>query len=400
MSADDRASGNPERSRQHFRWDERHDQPHTDMSKWQKLWASRSDVASYLAVAASTLRHVRAVARAYRERLHLPRETVEVSPHHIGVAISPTVETFEPLIARVEELGVRALHIRVPCWQAEPVLGLHDRFRELVERGFRLTFALVPDRATVIDPACWAAYVRSTVAALADLEPTFQVGQAINRKKWGIWKPDEYLRLLDAVAAARAEHPHCRFTGPSVIDFEYYFTLHILAQRRPFDFDAIAALLYVDRRGAPGNVQYGYFDLERKIVLLDAVRAAAGHPAVPLHLSEFNWPLRGTGKHSPAGKDVQTSEERQAAFLVQYVLIALATGLVERVSWWQLVARGYGLCDDDTGWRRRPSFAALRDTVVPRKRDSSVPALFGAAEHRCDVGPGRRGVFASRRFPR
>jgi hypothetical protein len=67
MSADDRASGNPERSRQHFRWDERHDQPHTDMSKWQKLWASRSDVASYLAVAASTLRHVRAsrVPRAF-----------------------------------------------------------------------------------------------------------------------------------------------------------------------------------------------------------------------------------------------------------------------------------------------------------------------------------------------
>ena len=34
--------GNPSRSRDHFRWDDRHHQPHTDMGKWEKFFASRS----------------------------------------------------------------------------------------------------------------------------------------------------------------------------------------------------------------------------------------------------------------------------------------------------------------------------------------------------------------------
>jgi hypothetical protein len=47
---------------------------------------------------------------------------------------------------------------------------------------------------------------------------------------------------------------------------------------------------------------------------------------------------------------------------VRYYLLALTTGAVERVYWWQLVARGYGLCHEgpDGDLNRRPSFAACR----------------------------------------
>ena len=43
-------------------------------------------------------------------------------------------------------------------------------------------------------------------------------------------------------------------------------------------------------------------------------------------------------------------------------MIDLGTGLVERVFWWQLVARGYGLVDpgEAPGGRCRPSFLALQ----------------------------------------
>ncbi|HXO29036.1 MAG TPA: hypothetical protein VOA80_16920, partial [Thermoanaerobaculia bacterium] len=49
-------------------------------------------------------------------------------------------------------------------------------------------------------------------------------------------------------------------------------------------------------------------------------------------------------------------------YLVRYYLLTLGTGLVERVFWWQLVARGYGLVDPGEApeGRCRPSFLALQ----------------------------------------
>ncbi len=58
-------------------------------------------------------------------------------------------------------------------------------------------------------------------------------------------------------------------------------------------------------------------------------------------------------------------EGAQADYLVRYVLLTLGTGLIERVFWWQVVARGYGLIDpaDPQHPRRRPSFHALRTLI-------------------------------------
>jgi hypothetical protein len=58
-------------------------------------------------------------------------------------------------------------------------------------------------------------------------------------------------------------------------------------------------------------------------------------------------------------------EETQADHLVRYYLLTLGTGLVERVFWWQVVARGYGLVDpaDPASPRRRPSFFALQTLI-------------------------------------
>src|ERR1700709_906817 len=51
--------------------------------------------------------------------------------------------------------------------------------------------------------------------------------------------------------------------------------------------------------------------------------------------------------------------------MVGYYLLTQGTGLVARVFWWQLVARGYGLVDptDPASPRRRPAFHALKTMV-------------------------------------
>jgi hypothetical protein len=149
-----------------------------------------------------------------------------------------------------------------------------------------------------------------------------------------------------------------------VIDFEYHVTAAVLNLRRAgFRFDAVSTLLYVDRRGAPENRQAG-FDTVHKVLLLKAIAETARNATGRCWITEVNWPLR-EGPHAPAGRDVAVDEETQANYLVRYYLLALGTGLVERVFWWQVVARGYGLVDpaDPANPRPRPSFHALRTLV-------------------------------------
>jgi hypothetical protein len=134
-------------------------------------------------------------------------------------------------------------------------------------------------------------------------------------------------------------------------------------RRAGFHLDAVSALLYVDRRGAPENRQAG-LDTVDKVVLLKAIAETARNSTGRCWITEVNWPLR-EGPHSPAGRDVSVDEETQADHLVRYYLLTLCTGLVERVFWWQVVARGYGLVDpsDPENPRRRPSFLALKTLI-------------------------------------
>jgi hypothetical protein len=61
---------------------------------------------------------------------------------------------------------------------------------------------------------------------------------------------------------------------------------------------------------------------------------------------------------------VAVDEDRQADYLARYYLLALGTGLLERVYWWQLAARGYGLLEPaGAALRRRPAFHALATLV-------------------------------------
>ena len=180
------------------------------------------------------------------------------------------------------------------------------------------------------------------------------------------------MRLLEGVQDARAAWPRCRWLGPAVIDFEYHFTVNFLFRSRPFDFDGIASLLYVDRRGSPESTQYGHFDLGRKILLLRAVIETSHHPVVPIHLTEFNWPLRDTGRFSPAGRHVQVDEDDQAAYLVLYFLAAAASGCVASAFWWQLVAHGLR-----SGGRR-----GRRLADPPRLRRARGAAASGPGAHR------------------
>jgi hypothetical protein len=146
-----------------------------------------------------------------------------------------------------------------------------------------------------------------------------------------------------------------------VIDFEFHLYPPVLKE---IPFDKVSSLLYVDRVGPPEKTQFGW-DTAAKVALLKATVDMSAKKGKDLWITEFNWPLKDTGKYSPASGKPNVSEDQQANYLVRYHILTLASGFVERVYWWQLVAPGYGLIDSRGGeWRKRPSFFAMKTMVA------------------------------------
>jgi hypothetical protein len=216
----------------------------------------------------------------------------------------------------------------------------------------------------VRDRGRWRAAVEELAERFSPMGRYFQIGQAINRSKWGIWTYNEYVNLYLEASEILRRREGVEVLGPSVIDFEFQAILALVNSNTPgLYFDIVSNLLYVDRRGAPENRQMG-LDTVDKVTLLRAIAEIGRNCSERCWITEVNWPL-WEGPHSPAGKTVSVGEEEQADYLVRYYLLALGTGLVERVFWWRLIARGYGLVSpaSDDSLRRRPSWFALHTLI-------------------------------------
>jgi hypothetical protein len=343
-------------------WDELSHQPHLHAGRTAKLRTRLGDAGIHGREAALLLRRLPAIVARYRSL----RRALYATPAafgEAGVGLHGGSAPVETLIAEVDALGVRRVLLRIQPWERE--LDRDSALaRELRARGKDVMLAVAQNRDLVRDPARWRASLAEIAERFDGLVSQVQIGHAINRSKWGIWNQREYADLVRAAAevfAARssADRPAMKIVGPGVIDFELYATCIALDwPQNPVRFDAVSSLLYVDRRGAPENRQAG-LDAVAKAVLLRATIQTSRHGDRESWITEVNWPLH-EGPHSPAGRHVAVSEDAQASYLTRYYVLLLGSGMVERVYWWQLAARGYGLADHgERGLRRRPSWHAL-----------------------------------------
>ena len=338
-------------------WDRLSDQPHQHAGRFEKLAVRLADAPAHLGEAAVVAAALPRIRRRYRE-LAQDLHARPVPWDGVGICLRPWPDDPDALLAAVRELGVRRVLLRLHPWEddhaAEEALA-----STLASEGYDLAFALPQSRELVRDPARWRAKVEELGGRFLPYGRRFQVGQAINRSKWGVWTLGEYADLAVAASEILRAQGDVEVWGPAVIDFEYHVTAAVLNKRRPgLRFDAVSSLLYVDRRGAPEGRQAG-LDTVGKVILLKAIADTARNATGRCVVTEVNWPL-WEGPHSPAGKSVSVDEETQADYLARYYLLALGTGLLEGVYWWQLVARGYGLIDPTAeGFRRRPSYRAL-----------------------------------------
>jgi len=368
-----RAPGDPPqypREKDIWIWDERSGQAQTVLLSRDRM--RHYPVSRLWRMLASTVKAVVPVRRAYKGLLAEAYRHPVPMQGRIGVAVEVSAERLDRQLALLSALGpvpvlVRFYHHKAMAARREAAQAV----RRLHAAGHSVSIALVQDRAALNQPGAWRAFAEDVLGQVGDVIDAVEIGHAINRVKWGLWDFAEYRALVAGVSSLQAAYPHLTFTGPAVIDFEYPYLLAALDSLPPgFSFGALSHHLYVDRRGPPENRQGEFGSLEKFALLRAIARRRGGHDRVIV--SEVNWPLIGTGVYSPVGSpyvspgprrnDPSVSEDDYANYMMRYLLIALCSGMVERVYWWRLAAYGYGLVDDsvDGAWRERPAFVLLK----------------------------------------
>ncbi len=351
-------------------WDPLSDQPHQHAGRLAKIRVRVADAWSHLVTLGVVARSLPGSLALYR-KLHGRGPALPVEWPEPGIALGSD-HPWEIVESLLEGLGSRRVLLRVQPW--EDMGDAESLARGLHAAGYEMSYALPQNRELVRDPKLWRARLEEFAQRFLPYSSDVHVGHAINRSKWGLWTFEEYEALLETAVDVLRKDARVRIVGPAVIDFEFHQIANALNRKNPvLSFDAVSSLLYVDRRGAPENTQVG-FDTVRKVELFKAIVAASRHGDRPCWITEVNWPLQ-EGPHSPAGKGVAVDEQTQAQYLVRYYLLAQGTGLVDRVYWWQLVSRGYGLVSPtDSGFHRRPSYFAF-SRLLAELRGSTLTSI-------------------------
>ncbi len=257
-------------------------------------------------------------------------------------------------LAMLEELEINSILLRFKLWEMDKL----DELKTFIfqNRDKKITLKLLQDREHIEDLELLKNDLHVIFSMLGNSVTMYEIGSTINRAKWGFFSVREYLDFYKvAYDLKKTEFPDMKLLGSGVIDFELHFTVHTLFNFCKCKYDAVAALLYVDRRGAPENTQLG-FTLTDKIALLSTLVWLSPKTKQELHVTETNWPLSNTAPYAPTSEHECVSEDLYADFMLRYYLLTFASQQVDSVSWHQLIAPGYGLVDNREGIRKREAF--------------------------------------------
>lgn len=262
----------------------------------------------------------------------------------------------------VEELGVKELLVRMPLWDMDKIDEYVDFAKAFSDKSIMIN--ILQDREHVENLNLFREHVKIIFEKFQSVSCEYQVGNATNRTKWGFFSVSEYLNFYQVAQQVRDRYfSEIKLIGPSIIDFEYYYTASNLFNFKNIKFDKLSSLLYVDRRGAPNKRQYG-FNLKNKINLLASMVHLSTKVNNEIYITEVNWPLKNTTPFAPTSENECVSEEDYVQYMQTYVQISKKTNKVKKLYWHQLVAPGYGLVDNRDGIiRKTPAFYKFKQLI-------------------------------------
>lgn len=186
------------------------------------------------------------------------RQTVS-SQNFFGMGVNPHPKVSTPkIVDMVEELGVDDVLIRIPLHDIENLDVYVDFIAAFAHKNIMIN--IMQDRRHVEDANLLKDSINKIFTACQPYCQRYQIGNAINRKKWAFFTMREYLEFYRTVQTIRDESfSEFKLIGSSVIDFEYFYSISSLFNFFKIRYDQFNSLLYVDRRGAPESGQRTVF---------------------------------------------------------------------------------------------------------------------------------------------
>lgn len=267
----------------------------------------------------------------------------------------------EQTLELIEDLEVERILLRYKLWESDS-LDLLQTFIAATQarRQKKITLKILQDREHVEDLKLLEKDLRTLFLKLQNGVDLFEIGTTINRAKWGFFSVNEYIKFYQvAYRLQQEEFANIKLIGSGVIDFEYHFTTHTLFNFHNYRYDGVSALLYVDRRGAPENMQMG-FSTSDKIALLSTMVWLSPKTKHKLHITETNWPISNTAPYAPTSEYECVSEGLYCDYMLRYHYLAFASQQIDTLSWHQLIAPGYGLVDNRNGIEKRSAYQAYK----------------------------------------
>ncbi len=347
-----------------FEWDPHSDQPRIIRDSSFKLKARLRNSVDYLKLIALT----GAVLPLAFLKYPALKPTVTSRADIFGIGLS--LDKGYQQLDLVDELGINHILLRIPLWDIRRLNRYAAFAKEARQRGKSVLINILQDREHIENSKLLDKSLNDIFNALAPSSNEFQVGNAINRIKWGFYSVKEYLNFFKTAQAIRDnKFSQLQLLGPSVIDFEYFYTIRALFGIEDIMFDRLSSLLYVDRAGSPYARQLGVFDTANKLRLLGAIESLSKkvkHKG--MYITEVNWPLSGTAPYAPTSEKECVSSDLYCQYMRDYFKIAQDSGHVARVYWHQLVSPGYGLIDSvDLGMKKTERFYALKATIQDQR---------------------------------
>ena len=336
-------------------WDKYSDQPYIITDKKFKKLQKKKFLLEYLQMFLMFV-VVFPISFVWQFLMRYPKVSMQLG---IGVNLDKGDIQYE----LIEELGVKNLLVRMPLWDIDRV-DEYVNFAKAFGDDKNIMINVLQDREHVENLDLLRTDINIIFEKFQSISSEYQIGNTTNRTKWGFFAVSEYLNFYQVVQQVRDRHfPGLKLVGPSVIDFEYYYTASSLFNLRNVKFDKLSSLLYVDRRGAPNKHQYG-FNFKNKINLLASMVHLSTKANNEIYITEANWPLKNTAPYAPTSEKECVNESDYSQYMQDYIKIAKDANKVSKLYWHQLVAPGYGLVDNRDGIvRKRPAFYKFKQLI-------------------------------------
>ena len=334
-----------------FIWDNYSDQPHVIKDKSYKKKMRKKYKFDFFKMLATTI-IIFPISIILMKLFTKKTNNIANSKSFYGIGVN--LDKGDVQQELIKELGVKSLIVRLPLSDIQNI-GKYYEFIKSFGDDKEILINLIQDRNHIDDKGLLELHVMEVFNTFKDLQFEYQVGTTINRAKWGFFSVKEYLDFYKIVQDIRDDkYNTINLIGPSVIDFEYHYTIRALFNNSDIKFDKLSSLLYVDRRGSPYNTQMGIFDTKNKIdMLYSLVKLSPKCTTDDIYITEVNWPLSNTAPYAPTSENECVSEELYSKYMCEYFDIAKKTNKIAKIFWHQLIAPGYGLVDNRDGKIRK-----------------------------------------------